>query len=52
MNASADTYFKNQVKNYKELRPVMAEKQQEIDALRKTLAAFALEPFVITVEAK
>ena len=52
VNASTYTYFTHQVKNYKELRPVMAEKQQEIDALRKALAAFAPEPFVIAVEAK
>ncbi len=52
VNASAYTYYKHQVKSYKELRPVMAEKQQEIETLRKRLAAFAPEPFVIAVEAK
>ena len=52
VNLSNYTYFQYQVKNYKELRPVMAEKQQEIEALRKELAAFRPEPFVIAVEAK
>ena len=51
-NTSNYTYFQYQVKTYKELRPVMAEKQQEIEALRKQLAAFRPEPFVIAVEAK
>ena len=51
-NTSNYTYFQYEVKTYKELRPVMAEKQQEIEVLRKQLAAFAPEPFVIAVEAK
>ena len=51
-NTSTYTYFLYQVKNYKELRPAMAAKQQEIETLRKRLAAFAPDPFVITVEAK
>ena len=51
-NTSNFTYFQYQVRNYKNLRPAMAEKQQEIDALRKELAALRPEPFVIAVEAK
>ena len=51
-NTSIYPYFESQVKNYKSLRPAMAEKQQEIEALRKELAAFRPEPFVIAVEAK
>lgn len=51
-NTSNYNYFLYQVKNYKELRPAMAAKQQEIETLRKRLAAFAPDPFVITVEAK
>ena len=51
-NTSNYTYFQYEVKTYKELRPVMAEKQQEIEVLRKQLAAFRPEPFVIAVEAK
>ena len=52
VNASNYTYYQRQIKYYKELRPMMAEKQQEIEALRKELAAFAPEPYVIAIEAK
>ncbi|MBR4672886.1 MAG: SGNH/GDSL hydrolase family protein [Victivallales bacterium] len=52
VNTSNYTYFQYQVRNYKSLRPAMAEKQEEIEELRKQLAAFAPQPYVVSLEAK
>ncbi|MBQ7178792.1 MAG: SGNH/GDSL hydrolase family protein, partial [Victivallales bacterium] len=51
-NSSNLAYFEKQVSTYKSLRPNLAEKQHEVDELRKKLASFAPVPFVIAIEPK